>query len=115
MQDAAGLTGTPLFMAISTLQGEPATLSSELESLMNVLAHISTDDMLHWRHEPFGSIGMIDAKYGGWTFHFESNMMAKITDKVYASVVRKLQSLFFPNWRNRTNVTVDEFLEALKI
>lgn len=55
---------------------------------MNVLAHIATNDMLHWRHEPFGSIGMIDAKYGGWTFHFESNMMAKITNKVYADIIR---------------------------
>lgn len=102
-------------MALSVLEGGRATLSSELECLANVLAHIATNDEEHWRHEVFGSRGMVDAKFAGWTYHFKSNMLAKISDESYKAVLRNLQALFFPNGGNKTDVTVNEFLEALEV
>lgn len=58
---------------------------------------------------------MVDAKFAGWTHRFESNMIPKISDESYKAVIRNLRALFFPNGGYRTDVTVNEFLEALKV
>jgi hypothetical protein len=104
------LTGTPQYMALSVLQGGRATLASELESLAHVLARIATSDGLHWRHEAFESIGRIDAKYAGWTLHFESKMLLRIEEEVFKTVINNLQRLFFPSRNYREDVTLEEFL-----
>lgn len=58
-------------------------MASELESLAHILARIATSDGVHWRHEAFESIGMIDAMYAGWTLHFESKMLLRIEEEVF--------------------------------
>ena len=49
--EARGLqTGTPLFAAVSTLDGAPHTLSSELETLFNVMLYTLSGGALPWRN-----------------------------------------------------------------
>lgn len=101
-------------MALSVLLGKGATLSSELESIAHVLAVIATDDHVHWHHELFGTSGMVDAKYTGWTLHFETKMLPRIENETYKTVISNLQRLFFPKRFYNENVGLKEFLEALQ-
>ena len=46
------LTGTPESMAIAVQQGMPATLSTELESVVYMAIKLSSLEPLHWAHAP---------------------------------------------------------------
>ncbi len=48
------LTGTPLFMAIGILEGEPHTVSTDLESLFMVLVYLGFCGHVHWANVPPG-------------------------------------------------------------
>lgn len=52
-------TGTPMFMAISTLQGWVQGESSELESALYVFLYWATRDRLHWKRARFNQISLL--------------------------------------------------------
>eukprot|EP00898_Chlorokybus_atmophyticus_P006878 jgi/Chlat1/7191/Chrsp57S09130 len=89
-------TGTPLFMAITTLQKRPQTVSSELESALYVFLYWATQGGLHWRKAPFGFPSAIDSKWTAMTLLFEDKVLSRIDSDQLRRVARKLRDLFFP-------------------
>eukprot|EP00898_Chlorokybus_atmophyticus_P006879 jgi/Chlat1/7192/Chrsp57S06755 len=89
-------TGTPLFMAITTLQKRPQTVSSELESALYVFLYWATQGGLHWRKAPLGYPSAIDSKWTAMTLLFEDKVLSRIDSDQLRRVARKLRDLFFP-------------------
>ncbi|CAL8461623.1 g1154 [Coccomyxa elongata] len=110
-------TGTPLFMALSTLKHQPQGVLSDLESAFYVFLHWATHERLHWKHARFDpsfyapeAVGM---KWSAMTFEFEEKVLARIEDVKLREVAKRLQALFFPNNIYYKSVSALEFLQAI--
>lgn len=55
---ADSIMGTSIYMARSVLEGTGYTYSSELESLMYVIAFLAADGAVHWGNKPVGSASL---------------------------------------------------------
>ena len=112
-------TGTPLFMAISTLMGHMQTVSSDLESALYVFLYWATKGGLHWKAALLDSVDAVDRKWSAMTLGFEK-LLEKIEDDKEGTLkkaARSLQKLFFGDVSNgsgqyNTKVTPAKFLAA---
>ena len=111
------LTGTPMFMAISTLQRQEQGESSDLESAFYVFLHWATNGTLHWKHarfEPdFYAQEAIALKWTAMTLQFEEKVLDKISDEKLFEIAKRLQALFFPGNQYNRSVLTMEFLKAI--
>ncbi|BDA47787.1 hypothetical protein COCOBI_11-0440 [Coccomyxa sp. Obi] len=110
-------TGTPMFMALSTLKGQRQGVSSELESAMYVFLYWATEDNLHWRRSrgdlDYRSSDSVDRKWSAMTFHFEEKVAEKIDDDDLRMTARRLRALFFPENIYNQSVTASQFVQAI--
>lgn len=110
-------TGTPLFMALSTLKGKAQGESSDLECAMYVFLYWATKEKLHWRRSRFDpdlfSSDGVDRKWSAMTFQFEEKVLAKIDDDDLRLAARQLRDLFFPNNIYNMSVSSSQFVQPL--
>ena len=111
------LTGTPLFMACSILQGEKHTVSSDLESLFYMLLFLACKGHVHWANSSLWSREALSCKVHSVMVEeyfdlYVRQRCAKVQPALLAPIDR-LQKLFFAPAYNR-KVSVEEFLKALK-
>ncbi len=118
-QEAAGAgglqTGTPLFAAISTLEGAPHTLSSELETLFNVMLYTLSGGVLHWQGMPKEHHHLISVRRGAMIEEDFERIMLKRVDRACWPALQRLRAVFFPDGGSsyRTGVSCQDFLDAL--
>ena len=110
------LTGTPLFMAISILEGGPHTVSSDLESLFLLLVFLGCRGHVHWANarpewREAGALKLLALTPG--ELFFEKYVHQRCRPDLFGAVQR-LQKLFFVPSYNR-EVTVPQFLSALNV
>ena len=107
-------TGTPLFAAISVLDGGLHTVSTELESLFNVMLYIVRGGHLPWAHFQKEDVNHISLRMGSVLSegHFERAMLAGVGQEFWPAL-KALRSLFFPHGECRRDVSCQEFLDAL--
>lgn len=104
------LTGTPLFCAISVLEGQSHTISSALESLFySMLYWVSNSRFPDALGEPHNTSARAEVRLGQMLsvrprWHKEIQPVA-------LEFVKALHSLFFASQYNE-NVTVDQFKSA---
>ena len=115
IEGAGGLQiGTPLFMAVSTLDGEFHTLSSELETLFNVMLYTLSGGVLHWRGLEPEHHHLITVRRGAMLQDcFERVILKRVDEKGCWPALERLRALFFPSGGYRTDVSCQEFLDAL--
>jgi len=90
-------TGTPQFMALSTLHERVHSTSSELECLMYVFLYVATDRRLVWKPYSNDQREAFDTKYTCMTWLFEEDILSRIDTHVFKEVAKGLQRLFFPH------------------
>jgi Fungal protein kinase len=107
------LTGTPLFMACSILEGKPHTVSSDLESLLLLLIYLGCNGHVHWANTLVGSRGALSCKVHALTPGecFEKYVRKRCRPDLLPAVDR-LHALFFFSVYNQ-QVTVAHFQSAL--
>ena len=106
-------TGTPLFAAVSTLDGGPHTLSSELETLFNVMLYTLSGGVLHWRGLSKEHHHLITVRRGAMLEGWFERVMLKRVEKQCWPALQRLRGVFFPDGGYRTDVSSQEFLDAL--
>ena len=112
-------TGTPLFMALSTLLRQRQTESSDLESAFYVFLYWATRGQLHWRHARLGpnleGPDAFDRKWSAMTIRFQDKVLARISEAELRRIATKLQGLFFGGnpYAYNTSVTSQDFLHAV--
>ena len=114
MKGVRGLQiGTPLFAAVSTLDGGPHTLSTELETLFNVMLYTLSGGVLHWRGLSHKHPHLITVRRGAMLQDWFERVILKRIDKECWPALEHLRALFFPDRGYRTDVSCQEFLNAL--
>lgn len=99
-------------MAISILEGEPHTVSSDLESLFLVLIYLGCRGHVHWANvQPRWRSASALRAIALTEPYFDKYVRERGRPELLP-VVDRLQKLFFVPKYNR-NVTVPEFLRAL--
>lgn len=108
------LTSTPLFMAISILEGCPHTASSDLESLFFLLIFLGCNGHVHWANTRPGwreaaALKMFALLPG--RDYFEKYMQQRCRRDLLRMVERLHKLFFMPKYNKE--VTVPQFLKAL--
>ena len=107
------ITGTPQFIALSRLRGQPATLATELESLAYCFMYSATECRLHWSHAVLGTPHAIDMKAAAmaWPEYFEQVVIERIPAQTLHQPARRLRELFSPCGHS-ASITIDTFLSC---
>lgn len=110
------ITGHPEFIALSLLHGGgPASVATELESLLYCFLWYATRDRLHWKHARRGTPSEVDSKAA--VMHterlFEDKVIARIEDRRLHKPARALRLLFIASWPPR--VTPAAWKAALQL
>ena len=92
------LTGTPEFIALPRLAGQPASLATELESLVYCFLYMATDFCLHWKKAAYDTTEAYDFKAApmGIANYFDKKIVERIHDAGLHPIARKLRELISP-------------------
>lgn len=88
-------TGAPAHMGVSSLRHEPASVSSEQDSLLHVVLDVLLEQPgLLWRKTPFGKRAA-SLKLYVVTWDFEVQVLSKVQDQRWHGALLQLRELFF--------------------
>ncbi len=103
-----------MFAAVSTLRDEPHTLSSELETLFNVMLYTLSGGVLEWQRMKGEHLHLMSAARIGSMYEdlFERVVLERVERECWPALQR-LRAVFFPRGKFRTDVSCQDFLDAL--
>lgn len=107
------ITGTSTYMARSVLEGGTYTVSSELESLMYVMAFLAVSGNAHWANKPVGAAALA---FKVQSFSEQRSFETYVVQRCrldMVKVVRGLRDLFWlPTYQH--GVTAAQFQSVLR-
>jgi hypothetical protein len=112
---ASAITGTPAFMSLAVLKGQPQNESTELESLMYSMLYAATKGKLHWGACLHTDPAARDAKLAAMVVEseFEALVLSRIDDTLLKRIAKCLRALFFVSGRCLQGVQVKDFIAAI--
>lgn len=112
---ASEVTGTPAFLSLAVLSGQPQTESTELESLLYSMLYAATKGKLHWGAYLDTDSAARDAKLAAMVVddEFESVVVSRIDDSLLRCVARCVRALFFVNGKRLRGVQSKNFVAAI--
>jgi len=112
---ASETTGTPAFMSLAVLSGQPQSESTELESLLYSMLFAATKGKLHWGAYLHTDSAARDVKLAAMVVddEFESVVVSRIDDLSLKSVAKCVRALFFQDGKGLQGVQFKKFVAAI--